>query len=128
MTDLRHKQPNNASCALAIGLDETTKTKVMFPDGTVHLGTSDLTTRTLADCNPTVIILPLWHTEVDAIHMIQTLEDLAYQGEILVLAPSLPRPALVEQELRAEGPGKRLRLVTLADQIILQIDGFGSQT
>ena len=58
------------------------------------------------------IILPLFGSGYDASSAIDELERLKYAGRITVIAPSLPRPSLVERELRALGPGARLTLIS----------------
>ena len=44
--------------------------------------------------------------------MVEALMHLGYAGAISVIAPRLPDRAMVERELRALGPGLRLRLVS----------------
>lgn len=50
----------------------------------------------------------------DAVALIERLQTLGYGGRIAVLGPDLPRPDLVEAELRALGPGARLTLIAVA--------------
>jgi hypothetical protein len=42
------------------------------------------------------------------------LQALGFGGAITVLSPRLPRPLLVEAELRALGPGHRLTLLQIS--------------
>ena len=77
-----------------------------------HHPSADLSAALLAEIRPDRIILPLFGGPSDALTIIEHLEALGYAGRIFVLAPPLPRPALVERELRAAGPGTRLVLVT----------------
>jgi hypothetical protein len=72
----------------------------------------DLTARSLADLAPGLVVLPLFAASHDAAAAVERLEELGYRGRITVLAPPLPRPALVERELRALGPGARLVLIS----------------
>ena len=65
----------------------------------------------LQSVRPDLIVLPLFAPAQDAVTMIETLIAIGYQGDITVLAPALPRPSLVERELRALGPGNKLRLL-----------------
>ncbi len=66
----------------------------------------------LASVNPGLIIVPLFAANYDAAMAVDLLEDLGYLGRIAVLAPILPRPRLVERELRSLGPGERLVLIS----------------
>lgn len=79
--------------------------------GAIHLGFADLTAETMATHKPTLIIMPLFGTNHDATCAIELLESLTYQGRIVVLAPDLPKPRLVERELQSLGPGPRLTLI-----------------
>lgn len=78
------------------------------------LGFAALTAEVLRLYRPDLVVCPLFHPGHDAVAVIERLQDLAYPGAILVLSPALPRPDLVEQELRALGPLRRLRLVCAA--------------
>jgi len=80
--------------------------------GITHLTTEALTARVLSDLRPELVILPLFGPVHDAASAIERLQELGYQQRIAVLAPPLPRPALVERELRDLGPGERLVLIT----------------
>jgi hypothetical protein len=77
-----------------------------------HLRFADLTADLLASTRASLIILPLFAPSYDAMTAVETLEDLGYAGKLTVLAPALPKPRLVERELRAIGPGPRLTLVS----------------
>lgn len=78
----------------------------------VSRAASELSAALLAEVAPARIVLPLFSGSCDAMSVIEELEALGYRGQILVIAPPLPRPALVERELRAAGPGERLVLIT----------------
>ena len=80
--------------------------------GVTHLALSDLTAQILSALAPSLIILPLFSSGHDAMTVIERLEDLGYGGRLTVLAPELPKPRLVERELRALGPGARLTLIS----------------
>ena len=92
--------------------------RLIAPDGpiplpnVVHCRFDQLTAARLAEIAPTTIVLPLFAAEHDALFMVEALEALHFTGRILVMAPHLPRPQLVERELRAAGPGARLLLVS----------------
>jgi hypothetical protein len=74
---------------------------------------SDLSADVLASARPDRVICTLFGAGLDAYAVIERLECLGYAGQITVLAPPLPRPKLVEAELRAQGPGRRLTLLPL---------------
>lgn len=78
----------------------------------IHQDFAGLTRTVLERVAPTAVIMPLFAGDQDALSMIEALEDMRFAGPILVIAPHLPRPALVERELRAAGPGDRLLLVS----------------
>lgn len=80
--------------------------------GVTHMRFDDLTAKILSALQPGLIILPLFNGSQDAAGAVERLEELGYAGRITVLAPTLPRPGLVEHELRALGPGERLVLIS----------------
>ena len=80
--------------------------------GVTHLRFADLSAALLAATNPSQIILPLFAAYYDAMSAVEMLEDLGYIGKLTVLAPDLPKPRLVERELRSLGPGTRLTLIS----------------
>ena len=92
--------------------------RLMVPDGPIplqgvaHRRFVELSAALLAEVAPSVVVMPLFSADQDAMAVIEALEGMGFKGRILVIAPALPRPALVERELRAAGPGERLTLVT----------------
>jgi len=80
--------------------------------GIVHVRSGMLTAGFLATVRPACVILPLFAVAFDAMTAIEELQDMGYRGRIAVLAPPMPNPRLVEQELRALGPGVRLVLIS----------------
>lgn len=80
--------------------------------GAIARASAELSAALLAELAPDRVVMPLFAGSCDALGVIEQLEALQYQGLILVIAPPLPRPALVERELRAAGPGERVILVT----------------
>ena len=80
--------------------------------GAVHRRFADLGAGLLADLKPVQVILPLFGSGYDAMAAIEELERLQFTGQITVIAPKLPRPRLVERELRSLGPGTRLSLIS----------------
>lgn len=84
-----------------------------FPTpGVRHCHLGDLDAGFLRDTAPACVILPLFAADYDALAAVELLQDLGYLGRIAVMAPALPRPRLVEQELRQLGPGARLVLIS----------------
>lgn len=84
---------------------------IPLPEAILHYS-ADLSAALLAQVAPARIVLPLFAGPCDAMTVIEQLEALGYRGMIVVIAPPLPKPALVERELRGAGPGDRLFLVT----------------
>jgi hypothetical protein len=80
--------------------------------GIVHVRSGRLTAGFVATVRPACVILPLFAMGFDAMSEIEALHAMGYTGRIAVLAPPLPNPRLVEQELRALGPGARLVLIS----------------
>ena len=72
----------------------------------------DLSRALLDRLQPVHIVLPLFPPGGDVTLVIEELQRLGYGGRITILAPDLPRPRLVERELRAYGPGVRLTVLT----------------
>jgi len=77
-------------------------------------GFAQLDAGLLARVLPDRVLLPLLSVGHDAMAVVERLEQLGYRGQITVIAPSLPRARMVEQELQALGPGMRLTLLTPA--------------
>jgi len=83
-----------------------------LPGETIEEGRFDaLDAAWLARLSPDQVIVPLISAGQDATTVIERLQDLGYQGAIIVICPPLPNPRMVEHELRALGPGARLTLV-----------------
>ena len=81
-------------------------------DGVTIAAFADLNAGYLAQIAPELVVLPLFSIRQDAMTMVEALMVLGYGGAISVMAPRLPDRAMVEAELRALGPGLRLRLVS----------------
>lgn len=98
---------------LAVDCDRLLDPQGPFPmQGPRHCRLSDLDAEFLRHVAPSYVILPLFTAGYDATTAIELLEELGYRGRIVVLAPFLPKPGLVEQELRQVGPSSRLVLIT----------------
>ncbi len=92
--------------------------RLIAPEGPIplrhvtHARFSEIGVAFLAEVAPTTVIVPLFSGQHDALAMVEALQAVGFAGTILVIAPPLPRPELVERELRAAGPGSRLMLVS----------------
>lgn len=80
---------------------------------TFHCQSQNLTPLFLSETGPDCLIFALFGPALDAYQMIALVMQLNYRGALLVIAPALGKPAMVERELRALGPGARLTLVSL---------------
>ncbi len=95
---------------LALDLQDTLVAEIA--QGTVERAMlRDLNADLLARVLPDHVVFPLLSRHHDAMAVIERLQALSYAGPMTVVAPSLPRAALVEAELRALGPGRRLNLL-----------------
>lgn len=70
-----------------------------------------LTADCLAHFRPDVVLFPLFSIAEDATIILTRLHELGYQGECLVLCPNLPKPRLIEAELRALAPDIRVQVL-----------------
>ncbi|MFT4150173.1 MAG: hypothetical protein QM656_08250 [Paracoccaceae bacterium] len=82
-----------------------------WPRADATLPMARLNARTLLALHPDEIACALFAPGHDATQVVARLETMGYRGLITVVAPPLPDPRMVERELRALGPGLRLRLV-----------------
>lgn len=62
---------------------------------------------------PPAVGVAVFATDPDVFQVLGRLSKLGYKGRVIALAPPLPRRSIVEKEMRAQGPGLRLRLVCL---------------
>jgi len=98
---------------LAVECDRLLDVQGPFPlQGAHHCRLTDLKGDFLDRAAPNFVILPLFTGGYDAMTAVALLEDLGYRGRIVVLAPFLPKPDLVERELRQIGPGNRLVMIS----------------
>ena len=70
-----------------------------------------LTAACLAGFRPDVVLFSLFSIAEDATGILARLHELAYHGDCLVLCPKLPKPGLIEAELRALAPGMRVQVL-----------------
>ena len=77
-----------------------------------HMRFAQLTVEILSAIRPGMIILPLFSVDYDAACAVEILEAMGFTGVVTVLAPELPKPRVVERELRSLCPGMRLTLIS----------------
>jgi hypothetical protein len=73
-----------------------------------------LTAEVLRRVSPDLVLCALFAADLaagDAFALVERLQSLRYRGRILVICPTLPRPDMIEAELRALGPGPLLTLI-----------------
>ncbi len=80
---------------------------------TFHCQSQNLTPLFLNETGPDCLIFALFGPALDAYQMVGLVMRLNYRGAMMVVAPALEKPEIVEHELRALGPGARLTLVSL---------------
>jgi hypothetical protein len=73
---------------------------------------AELTKSNLADFAPDLVICQLISATHDAPMILEQLNACGYQGECYVLSPHLPRPHLVEAELRESAGNIMVKLIT----------------
>ena len=66
----------------------------------------------LARIAPDLVVFPLFSATLDAIVVLTRLNELGYTGHCLVLTPRLPKPHLIEAELRAYKGAMEVQLLT----------------
>ena len=66
----------------------------------------------LARIAPDLVVFPLFSTTLDAIVVLTRLNELGYRGRCLVLTPRLPKPHLIEAELRDHCGAMQVELLT----------------
>lgn len=101
-----YAEPSDEPRLLIVGMDLANAI-----DGVASISLNALTPSIIAQHQPDVILFALFSPMQDAISVIERLELIGYGGHIRVICPVLPKPALVEAELRALGPGLRLSVI-----------------
>lgn len=66
----------------------------------------------LARIAPDLVVFPLFSATLDAIVILTRLNELEYRGRCLVLTPRLPKPHLIEAELRGYKGAMEVQLLT----------------
>lgn len=65
----------------------------------------------LAQLLPERVVCPLFARDFDAMAVAAHLSALGYGGKLTIIAPDLPRPAMVAREIMAQAPGVDVELV-----------------
>lgn len=66
----------------------------------------------LARIAPDLVVFPLFSATLDAVMILTRLNELDYRGRCLVLTPRLPKPHLIEAELRSHRGEMEIQLLT----------------
>lgn len=61
--------------------------------------------------SPRSVVCPLMAEGFEALQVLTLLRQAGYAGDVMVVAPPLPDPRMVERELRAVAPGLRVTLI-----------------
>ncbi|GLS87636.1 hypothetical protein GCM10010873_26100 [Cypionkella aquatica] len=72
-----------------------------------------LTEDELARIAPDLVVFPLFTATLDATIVLTKLNALGYRGRCLILTPRLPKPKLIETELRAYSGAIQLELLPI---------------
>ncbi|SFR04540.1 hypothetical protein [Poseidonocella sedimentorum] len=78
-----------------------------------RVGFEDLTPELVTLNCPAVIFAPLFCSEFDAIELAQRLAELGFTGLFRPVCQPLPKPEMVEREIRAMAPGLDVKLYEL---------------
>ena len=72
-----------------------------------------VTQAALAEFAPELVVFPLFSGALDATEVLTALNGLGYRGRCLVLTQSLPRPKLIEAELRGYAGDMAVELMVI---------------
>ena len=81
-------------------------------EGVTVAGPDDVDAVLLATVGAARVICPLVAEDFDAVAVAVRLAKLGFGGTLYVLAPDLPNPRMVEREIRTQGGGLDVHLVT----------------
>jgi len=110
-------RPRAAPMALADGGGMTVALGCALPDGVEGVslaGPEALDAVLLATLEARQVICPLVAEAFDALAVAARLVQLGFAGPLVVLAPPLPNPRMVEREIRNQSGGMQVRVVTRA--------------
>lgn len=106
--------PSETGRLLVVGLGQAPATNAQPAAAFPYITLSELDAASLRRAAPDLILCALFTADLaagDAFALVERLETLHYRGRILVICPALPRPAMIEAELQALGPGPLLTLI-----------------
>lgn len=81
------------------------------PESIAVDGPEKIDTLLLATMAPDRVICPLFSDNYDALVVAQLLTKLGFGGTLVVVAPDLPNPRMVEREIRNQAGGIRVAVV-----------------
>lgn len=100
--------PSRRILYLAGGEDAATSPDAMI----FSLPFAQLCPAELANIAPDLVVFPLFSATLDAVVVLTRLKELDYRGRCLVLTPRLPKPHLIEAELRSHSGAMQIQLLT----------------
>ena len=91
--------------ALALGFE------TLPPDSIAVAGPDAIDAALLKSLKPGRVLCPLFTAEFDALLVATHLRKLDFAGTLVVVAPDLPNPRMVERELRNQSGGLTVKVV-----------------
>lgn len=91
--------------ALALGFE------TLPPESVAVENPAALDAALMKSLRPDRVICPLFTAEFDALTVATQLRKLEFQGTLVVVAPDLPNPRMVERELRNQSGGLNVKVV-----------------
>lgn len=76
----------------------------------MQMAFSDLTREALEVIDPDIVATAIFGTQVDCFDVARVLADSEYAGQLLLLAPRVPRPELVLSDVRTSFPSLDIEL------------------
>lgn len=105
--------PAPAGPLICIGLPQALARRLGGNRDVVSLRARDIAFARIDRMENALIACPLLGPEADALDILAALVRAGYRGEVVVVSPSLPDPAMVERELAQAAPGMSVALVVL---------------
>lgn len=105
--------PSQRRILYIIGSTSSTKNHPEFSvtDTLLTLPFEAVTAAALSNFAPDLVVFPLFSGALDATDVLTALDGFGYGGRCLVLAESLPRPKLIEAELRGYAGRMHVELI-----------------
>jgi hypothetical protein len=98
-------QREERGLAIALGLD------TLPPESIAVDGPAAIDAALLKSLRAERVICPLFTADFDALVVANHLRKLEFQGTLVVVAPDLPNPRMVERELRNQSGGLKVKVV-----------------